>query len=86
MRISKTNLLYMFARYIAGLKALSQEADSLSLDCNFMYGGYKVVSIKEKGMETDILGSHRLSTREMYYALLLACLTLENIIYKKKEQ
>lgn len=86
MRISKTNLQYMLARYKASLKTLGQEADSLSLDCNFVYGGYKVVSIEEKGMETDILGSHRLSTREMYYALLLACLTLEAIIYKKKGQ
>ncbi len=84
MRITNHNVKIMFQRYISALKALGQATDTLALDNYPLCGGYKLVSRDSRGAECDVLCSKRLSTREMYYALVIASQTLEAIIYKKE--
>ena len=75
----------MFERYIRNLKQLGQSVESMRLDNYPLCGGYKIIKRYQYGSESDIFGSNRLSTREMYYALMIASQTLENIICTKDE-
>ena len=85
MRITSTDLKYMFERYTKALTSLGQDTENMRLDNYPLCGGYKIISRGMHGSELDVLSSNRLSTREMYYALLVASQTLEAIIYKKEQ-
>lgn len=86
MRITIKHLKAMFARYVHNLKIVGQETTGMRLDNYPLYGGYKIISTDGYGSENDIFGYQRLSTREMYYALMIASQTLENIINKRFEK
>lgn len=83
IRLAKKQLHLMFGRYVSNLRLLGIDTSTYRLDNYPMYGGYKIVSVDSAGAECDIHSSNRLSTREMYYSLLITNQTLEKIIRNK---